>query len=57
MLFPKHEAIVNVVKTLDEAVNWCTDRSKFGGCFEQKNDEFICYCLPKDHEFVEEFSW
>jgi len=57
MLFPKHEAIVHVAKSLDEAVNWCTKRSKFGGCFEQKNDEFICYCLPKNHEFVEEFSW
>jgi hypothetical protein len=57
MLFPKSDALVMGFRTLEDAVTWATRKRKFGGCFDQQGDIFVCYWLPKDHPAVNEFAW
>ena len=57
MKYPKHEAFTVKFNNLEQAVKWATGKRKFGGCFEQKDDVFICYWLPKGHVAISNFAW
>ena len=57
MLFPKQDALVMGFKTQSQAIEWATRKRKFGGCFEQQGDLFVCYWLPKGHQEIANFAW
>jgi hypothetical protein len=57
MEYPKKDALVMGFKTLDGAVTWATKKRKFGGCFEQQGNLFVCYWLPKGHVAISNFAW
>jgi hypothetical protein len=57
MLFPKNDALKMGFKTQAEAIEWATRKRKFGGCFEQIDNLFVCYWLPKGHQDISNFAW
>ena len=55
--YPKHESFNVGIKKLEDAIHVVNAKRKFGGCFEQVDEGFIVYWLPKNHPQIQEFSW
>ena len=57
MLFPKHQAIKFAVKTQEQAISMAMSKKKLGACFEEIDNLFIVYWLPKNHPQLANFAW
>ena len=55
--YPKHESFRVGIKNFEDVLGVVTSKRKFGGCYEQVEEGFFVYWLPKDHPRIQEFSW
>ena len=55
--YPKHESFHVGIKNFQDAIGVVTSKRKYGACFEQVEEGFIIYWLPKNHAQIQEFSW